>query len=47
MEGLPLGRTAALMPEFAVKDLPLCRTHNNDDKQGVPKLDRQTLGLDR
>ena len=26
MEDLPLGRTAALVPEFAVKDLPLDRT---------------------
>ena len=25
MEDLPLGRIAALMPEFAVKDLPLGR----------------------
>ena len=27
MEDLPLGRIAALVPEFAVKDLPLGRTH--------------------
>ena len=26
MEYLPLGRNAALVPEFAVKDLPLGRT---------------------
>ena len=26
MENLPLGRIAALVPEFAVKDLPLGRT---------------------
>ena len=26
MEDLPLGRTAALVPEFAVKDLPLGKT---------------------
>ena len=26
MEDLPLGRIAALMPEFAMKDLPLDRT---------------------
>ena len=26
MEGLPLGRIAALVPELAVKDLPLGRT---------------------
>ena len=30
MEDLPLGRTAALVPEFAVKDLPLGRTHDDD-----------------
>ena len=28
MEDLPLGRIAALVPEFAVKDLPLGRTHD-------------------
>ena len=26
MEDLPLGRIAALVPEFAVKDMPLGRT---------------------
>ena len=26
MEDLPLGRIAAMVPEFAVKDLPLGRT---------------------
>ena len=26
MEDLPFGRIAALVPEFAVKDLPLVRT---------------------
>ena len=31
MEDLPFGRTAAFVPEFAVKDLPLGRTHNDDD----------------
>ena len=31
MEDLPLGRIAALVPEFAVKDLLLCRTHDDDD----------------
>ena len=31
MEDLPLGRIAALVPEFAVKDLPLGRTHDDDD----------------
>ena len=30
MEDLPLGRIAALVPEFAVKDLPLGRTHDDD-----------------
>ena len=33
MEDLPLGRIAALVPEFAVKDLPLGRTlilHTNE-----------------
>ena len=32
MENLPLGRIAALVPEFAVKDLPLGRTHDDDDE---------------
>ena len=31
MEDLPSGRIAALVPEFAVKDLPLGRTHDDDD----------------
>ena len=31
MEDLPLGRIATLEPEFAVKDLPLGRTHDDDD----------------
>ena len=31
MEDLPLGRIAALVPEFAVKDLPLGKIHGNDD----------------
>ena len=35
MEDLPLGRIAALVPEFAVKDLPLGRTHDDDDLYGV------------
>ena len=30
MEYLHLGRIAALVPEFAVKDLPLGRTHDDD-----------------
>ena len=33
MEDLPLGRIAALVPEFAVNDLPLGRTHDDDDEQ--------------
>ena len=31
MEDLSLGRIAALVPELAVKDLPLGRTHEDDD----------------
>ena len=31
MEDLPLGRTAALVPEFAEKDLTLGRTLDDDD----------------
>ena len=31
MEDLPLGRIAALVPEFDVKDLPLGRKHDGDD----------------
>ena len=31
MEDLPLGIIASLVPEFAVKDLPLGRTHDDDD----------------
>ena len=31
MEELPLDRIAALVPEFAAKDLPLGRTHDDDD----------------
>ena len=30
-EDLPLGRIPALVPKFAVKDLPLGRTHGDDD----------------
>ena len=30
MEDLPLGRIAALVPEFAVKDLPSGRTLDDD-----------------
>ena len=31
MEDLPLGRIGALVPEYAVTDLPLGRTHDDDD----------------
>ena len=31
MEDLPLGRIAALVPEFAVKDLPLGKNTDDDD----------------
>ena len=31
MKDLPWGRIAALVPEFAVKDLPLGRIHDDDD----------------
>ena len=30
MEDLPLGRIAALVPEFAVKDLPLGQNTDDD-----------------
>ena len=39
MEDLRLDRIAALVPEFAVKDLPLGRTHDDDD---VPIIWRET-----
>ena len=35
MEGLPLGTIAALVPEFAVKDLPLGRTLMMICKQSI------------
>ena len=35
MEDLPLSRIAALMPEFAVKGLPMGRTHDDDDDDDV------------
>ena len=38
MEDLPLGRIAALVPEFPVKDLPLGRTHDYDDDEQSYKL---------
>ena len=38
MEDLPLGRIAVLVPEFAVKDLPLDRILMMIYTQGVPKL---------
>ena len=31
-----MGRIAALVPEFAVKDLPLGRTHDDDDDDECP-----------
>ena len=31
VEDMLLGRIAALVPEFAVKNLPLDRTHDDDD----------------
>ena len=31
MEDLPLGRITGMVPEFAVKDLTLSRTHDDDD----------------
>ena len=34
MEDLPLGRVAALVPDFSVKDLPLGRTLMIDDDMG-------------
>ena len=37
MEDLYFGRIAALVPEFAVKDLPLGRTHYDDDLPGRVK----------
>ena len=33
MEDLPFGIIVALVPQFAVKDLPLGRTHDDDDDQ--------------
>ena len=36
MEDLPLGRIADLVPEFAVKDLSLGRTHDDDDDDDRP-----------
>ena len=41
MEDLPLGRTAALVPEFAMNDLPLSRTLMMI--QGVTKTHVKTL----
>ena len=34
MEDLPFGRIAVLVSEFAVKDLLLGRTHDDDDDDG-------------
>ena len=30
-----MGRIAALVPQLAVKDLPLGRTHDDDDDEGI------------
>ena len=35
MEDLPLGRIAALVPEFAVKDLPLGQNTDDDYNPGT------------
>ena len=49
MENLPLGRIAALVPGFVVKDLPLDRIHNDDDRDSnkerklLQKQDFKTL----
>ena len=45
MEDLPLGRIAALVLEFAVKDLPLGRTHDDDDDDILLKSP-EILGAD-
>ena len=39
MEALPFGRFAALVPEFEVKDLPLGRTHDDDDDDSLFMLE--------
>ena len=38
MEDLPVGRTAALVPEFAVTDLPLGRTHDIPNLNKIDQL---------
>ena len=38
MEDLPLGRTAALVPEFAVKTLPWAVHFDDDDDDDDKKL---------
>ena len=46
MEDLPLGRIAALVPEFAVKDLPLGRTLMMIEKKLINRyIQRVSLGL--
>ena len=55
MEDLPLGRIAALVPEFAVKDLPLGRILmvmrllplGNFKERSVPHKTTNTGGTDR
>ena len=41
----PLGRTAALVPEFAVKDLPLGRTSNDEDDDDSIIIDDGQLSM--
>ena len=43
MEDLSLGRTAALMPECAVKDCPWTERSDNDDLQDQPERHRGIL----
>ena len=38
MKDLPLGTIVGLVPEFAVKDLPLGRTHDDEYIQDVKKV---------
>ena len=38
-----LGRIAALVPEFAVKDMPLGRTHDDDDDDDVGSIAQYTI----
>ena len=55
MEDLPLDRTATLVPAFAVKDLPLGTTHDDDTVEpryseligGVVCSDLEMFGLSK